>query len=146
MNTLLIVVGASGSGKTSLFPETIVTHTTRPARVGEVDGESYHFEDGFVSGSDVVGHGYYNGNHYWTTVEELNDGGVIIVEPSGVEEIVNAVSIPVVIVVVSAPEHIRLARMLERGDEPASAESRIATDREVFAGVEDLANVIIYNG
>lgn len=50
---LLVVVGPSGVGKSTLigkliaeFPDAFgysVSHTTRGARAGEVDGESYHF-------------------------------------------------------------------------------------------------------
>ena len=144
--SLIVVVGPSGSGKDSLFPTAVVTHTTRTARVGEVDGIDYHFEDEFVDSTDVVAHGCYNGNHYWSTKEDLNNGGSIIVEPSGVDEIVNSVSIPVVVVVVTVPENVRYQRMISRGDGYDKAIDRINTDRQVFEDVEDIADVIIYNG
>ena len=52
--TLFVVSAASGAGKTSLVKsvlqqvsdlEVSVSHTTRPAREGEVDGVDYHFVD-----------------------------------------------------------------------------------------------------
>jgi guanylate kinase len=53
LTDLLVVVGPSGVGKSTLiarltkeFPEAFgysVSHTTRPMRAGEVDGQSYHF-------------------------------------------------------------------------------------------------------
>lgn len=55
INDLLVVVGPSGVGKSTLitrlikeFPESFgysVSHTTRQSRTGEVDGQSYHFVD-----------------------------------------------------------------------------------------------------
>lgn len=50
--TLFIVTAASGTGKTSLVKSLIestnqlavsISHTTRPPRTGEVDGQHYHF-------------------------------------------------------------------------------------------------------
>lgn len=50
--TLFIITAASGTGKTSLVKQLIATtndlavsvsHTTRPPRAGEVNGEHYHF-------------------------------------------------------------------------------------------------------
>ena len=51
---LFIVTGASGTGKTTLVKQALevipglefsVSYTTRPQRVGEVDGVDYHFID-----------------------------------------------------------------------------------------------------
>ncbi|MDN6731768.1 MAG: guanylate kinase, partial [Atopostipes suicloacalis] len=49
---IIILVGPSGSGKTSIgkvleeksIPR-LITTTTRKARVGEIDGRDYYFED-----------------------------------------------------------------------------------------------------
>ncbi len=54
IGSLFIVTAASGTGKTSLVKQLIATtndlsvsvsHTTRPARSGEIDGHHYHFID-----------------------------------------------------------------------------------------------------
>ena len=54
MKKLLVFVGESGSGKTTLITEIInkypgqfkkvVTCTSRPGRIGEIDGVDYYFE------------------------------------------------------------------------------------------------------
>jgi len=82
---LLIISSPSGAGKTTLtkdllthFPELTfsVSHTTRPARAGEVDGADYHFvdraafqelanEQRFAEWAEV------HGNLYGTCVDEI---------------------------------------------------------------------------
>ena len=65
--TLFIITAASGTGKTSLVKELLATtknlvvsvsHTTRPPRRGEIDGEHYYFtnRDEFVR---LVGEGEF---------------------------------------------------------------------------------------
>lgn len=50
--TLFIITAASGTGKTSLVKELVastnslsvsISHTTRPPRIGEINGQHYHF-------------------------------------------------------------------------------------------------------
>lgn len=52
MSNLVIIVGASGTGKSTLQKnlekggyKKIITYTTRPPREGEQDGIDYHFVD-----------------------------------------------------------------------------------------------------
>ncbi len=94
--TLYIISAPSGAGKTSMISklletlndaEMAVSHTTRPAREGEVDGKHYHFisaddflndvhEDKFLEHANVFG------NHYGTSkaaVEMLLEKGVDVI-------------------------------------------------------------------
>ncbi|MCF6189031.1 MAG: guanylate kinase [Cocleimonas sp.] len=94
--TLYIISAPSGAGKTSMISklletlndaEMAVSHTTRPAREGEVDGKHYHFisaddflndvhEDKFLEHANVFG------NHYGTSkaaVEVLLEKGVDVI-------------------------------------------------------------------
>jgi guanylate kinase len=83
---LMIISSPSGAGKTTLtrkllesFPDLTfsVSHTTRPPRTGEVDGQDYHFidratfeahiaEDRFAEWAEV------HGNLYGTSLTELD--------------------------------------------------------------------------
>lgn len=88
VNGLLLVLSApSGCGKTTIVKRVMqglpglvfsVSHTTRPARTGEVDGRHYHFVDaavfaalrnrqptGFLEWAEV------HGNMYGTSVDEV---------------------------------------------------------------------------
>ena len=94
--TLYIISAPSGAGKTSMIAkllesltdaEMAVSHTTRQARDGEVDGKHYHFitaddflndvhEDKFLEHANVFG------NHYGTSkkaVDTLLDKGVDVI-------------------------------------------------------------------
>jgi len=82
---LLIISSPSGAGKTTLthrllqeFPELrfSVSHTTRPPRANEVDGQDYHFieEDDFrrlVDEGSFAEWAEVHGNLYGTSVSEI---------------------------------------------------------------------------
>ena len=87
LGTLYIVSAPSGAGKTSLLKEVrsrlpklavAVSHTTRAARPGEVDGEHYHFVSkpeftGMVEGNLFLEHAGVFGNFYGTSKKAVDD-------------------------------------------------------------------------
>jgi guanylate kinase len=94
--TLYIISAPSGAGKTSLVKALLestdgiqvsVSHTTRPARPGEVDGKDYHFTtvDTFkarIGSGDFLEHAEVFGNFYGTsrsTVQEMLAQGVDVI-------------------------------------------------------------------
>lgn len=102
---LVTVTGPSASGKTELVHRLIDGHgfgklvsvTTRPMRVGEVEGKDYYF----ISESDFNDHEAtngliqsvnFNGKNYGTTIDGLErvfEAGltpIVIVEPGGVNQ------------------------------------------------------------
>lgn len=96
--TLYIVAAPSGAGKTSLVKSLVdstpgislsISHTTRPPRPGERDGEHYHFvslarfeamiaEDAFLEHAQVFGNRY--GTSRATVLALLNAGQDVILE------------------------------------------------------------------
>lgn len=95
--TLFIIAAASGTGKTSLVKALVtdadrlgvsVSHTTRPARPGEVDGVNYHFttREQFlaeVAAGQFLEHAEVFGNLYgtsrtWVERQLANDHDVIL--------------------------------------------------------------------
>jgi guanylate kinase len=82
---LLILSSPSGAGKTTLtrrlqdeFPELrfSVSHTTRPARLNEVDGRDYHFIDrakfeAKIAAGDFLEWAQVHGNLYGTAISEI---------------------------------------------------------------------------
>ena len=95
---LFIITAASGAGKTSLVEALLaqdaqikrsVSHTTRPARLGEVDGVHYHFvkeaqfleilsAGGFLESADV--HGAKYGTAQSAVDTSLQSGFDVILE------------------------------------------------------------------
>ena len=94
--TLYIISAPSGAGKTSMISklletlndaEMAVSHTTRQAREGEVDGKHYHFisADEFLNDvheNKFLEHANVFGNHYGTSkasVDVLLEKGVDVI-------------------------------------------------------------------
>ena len=94
--TLYIISAPSGAGKTSMISklleslsdaEMAVSHTTRQAREGEVDGKHYHFisADDFLNDvheNKFLEHANVFGNHYGTSkaaVDTLLEKGVDVI-------------------------------------------------------------------
>lgn len=95
--TLFIIAAASGTGKTSLVKALVeadprlgvsVSHTTRKARPGEIDGVNYHFIDEvefvedisknlFLEHAEVFGN-YYGTSRTWVEERLSQDHDVIL--------------------------------------------------------------------
>lgn len=95
---LFIIAAPSGAGKTSLVNALLandeqltlsISHTTRPARPGEVDGQHYHFVspsdfEQMAANGDFLEHARVFDNHYGTNrnsvAEQLDRGKDVILE------------------------------------------------------------------
>ena len=93
---LLVISSPSGVGKTSIVKQLLaldsqltmsVSVTTRPQRVGEVDGRDYHFIDeatfqSRLESSDFIEHAKVYGNYYGTprqfVFEQLEQGRDVV--------------------------------------------------------------------
>lgn len=96
---LILLIGCSTSGKNTFrdflqilgIPK-LISHTTRPIRQGEVNGETYHYitEKEFKK-LDKLEYTYYAGNYYGLSREEIEkhneDLVCCIVDIKGVESI-----------------------------------------------------------
>jgi len=94
---LFIISAASGTGKTSLLQAVLardpqaqvsISHTTRPQRPGEVDGENYHFvsteefqqlveSTGFLEHAEVFGN-FYGTSQAWVAATLASGKDVIL--------------------------------------------------------------------
>jgi guanylate kinase len=104
---VFVIAAPSGTGKTTLCRKILerdprlrlsVSHTTRPKRPGEKEGEHYHFvtTDAFrklVDANGFLEHAEYNGNLYgtsWASIEaplETGDDVVLEIEVQGAEQV-----------------------------------------------------------
>jgi len=142
---MLILVGPSASGKTesakimiNRYPiSRVVTCTTRPQRVNEIDGFDYHFvtESQFM---DLLKHNYfaetavYNGYCYGTPLDELRDDKLIILEPQGLRSFIGLNMCKIVAIFLQTKEETRIQRMQHRKDSPENIVKRIAADAVDF--------------
>lgn len=155
------LVGASATGKSTVERilqedyghNRCVSITTRPMRDYERDGVDYHFltvadidqleEEGLLAERTC-----FNGWHYGLTVAEIEEGGVVVIEPNGLRQIIKKVGRENVFVVyLTYPDKERLIRSLvARNDNDVDEViRRFQADKKDMQGMEDVADIIIRN-
>lgn len=144
--SLFLVSAPSGAGKTSLVNAALeadsqlvvsVSHTTRPARGGEVDGENYFFvsDDQFVQMIDegkFLEHANVFGKRYGTSTAEVAakraQGKDVILEIDwqGAQQVRKAIPDAVSVFVLPPSVEELAARLTSRGEDTAqSIEKRL---------------------
>jgi len=141
---LYVISAPSGAGKTSLIKALLqkidnamisISHTTRLARVGEREGEHYHFvateafqqqitQNGFLEYAKVFEH-YYGTSHQAVT-DSLTQGQDVILEIDwqGAEQICQR-SEDVIRIFILPPSYAALSQRLNsRGQDPAEVIQR----------------------
>lgn len=163
---LFIVSAPSGAGKTTLVRGLLerdpqiglsVSHTTRTARPGEVDGVAYHFVsidtfDAMRAAGDFIESAHVHGNYYGTSrrwlEERLNAGHDVLLEIDwqGAQQ-VRALFPEAVSIFILPPSFEALAqRLTGRGsDAPEVIERRLAAAREEISHLREFDFVIINN-
>lgn len=161
---LITLSGKTCSGKNSILEElkrlgysAIVTYTTRPIRIGEIDGITYHY----ISEKEFkkkIGDGFFleykayhttEGIWYYGSAKEdyLDDGRdkVIILTPSGVGGLMNQGNIVFRSFYIYSDFDTIRKRLDRRGDNEIEATRRLNADNIDFVGFENVADHIIYN-
>jgi guanylate kinase len=158
---LYCLIGKTCSGKTTALKQlmdlgykTIISYTTRPKRIGEVDGKDYHFvtEEQFEELSDslvakntfisVYGTQWSYGKHIKDI--DTSEDAFIIVEPSGYRELVEILGDHHIVgIYIDAPLNVRWLRGLKRGDDMGELLRRIKADEVDFKGIEKEVDYVI---
>lgn len=160
-NKFIALVGASATGKSTverILQEEYGFHrcismTTRPKRDYEIDGEDYYFTtkediDQLEQEGLLAERTCFNGWHYGLTVAEVEDGGVVVIEPNGLQQIIKNVGRENVFVVyLTYPDKDRLIRSLvARNDNDVDEViRRFQADKNDMQGMEWVADVTIVN-
>jgi guanylate kinase len=144
--SLFLVSAPSGAGKTSLVNAALeadsqlvvsVSHTTRPARGGEVDGENYFFvsDDQFVQMIDegkFLEHASVFGKRYGTSKAEvaakraLGQDVILEIDWQGAQQVREAIPDAISVFVLPPSVEELAARLTSRGEDTAqSIEKRL---------------------
>ncbi len=162
--TLYIVAAPSGAGKSSLVNALLererdivlsISHTTRPRRPGDVDGEHYHFVnrgvfERLVADNAFLEHAEVFGNLYGTSrkaVEPLLEQGrdvLLEIDWQGARQ-VRKVMPDCVSIFILPPSREELERRLRTraADSAVTIARRLAESREEIAHVDDFDYVIV---
>ncbi len=145
---LFVLSGPSGTGKGTVCSEVLkreddltisVSATTREKRIGEIDGQTYHYvtKDEFeamIDKGDMLEYAMYNGNYYGTpkaVVEDLLNAGrdvLLEIEPQGALQVKKLFPEAVLVFLIPPSMAELKRRLLTRGRESESEiNERIAT-------------------
>lgn len=144
-HVLFCVMAESAAGKDRLVSELcernnwnqLISYATRPKRQNE--GETHIFVDTDVyqamrDDNNIAAYTYIDGNHYWSTIDQLYESDFYIIDPVGIQSLkeLDLPNLRIVTVYINVPEEIRKERVKARGDNPAIYRSRCLSERQQF--------------
>lgn len=137
---LYLFVGKSASGKTTIANllndkygyKQIWSYTTREPRFENEPGHVFVSEDEFDNLGELAAYTFYNGNHYGTTFDQLNESDIYVVDVPGVETLLQNYQgdRPIRVMYFDATVCTRIHRMLDRGDSDMAIIARLLQDEE----------------
>jgi guanylate kinase len=143
-DTLWLVVGASGSGKTYIINricnqfnmKQVNSRTTRKPRYEGEIGHKFVTDDIADKEFDnAVAKTNYNGYRYYTSVEDLEESDFYVIDVVGVKSFdYSRINKQVKILFIKAPWYIRALNMFKRGDKIRDIINRLLLDRKEFSG------------
>ena len=142
---MVVIVGASASGKTEISKILVneygfkkcVTTTTRSKRTDEVNGIDYHFISkeqfkALISKNSFVEYAIYQDNFYGINKKDIDKNALVIVEPTGANELIRKLKNDVFIIYIESKKDVRSNRMKSRGDKLEDINKRLLNDDEIF--------------
>ena len=143
---LLCIMGKTSCGKDTLVNKlcertgltAITSYTTRPRRNNEGDTHIFSTKEVYEQmriDRNVAAYTEIAGNIYWTTIDQLYEHSVYIIDPRGVETLrqLNLPNLRIVTVYINTPDDIRKERALnKRGDDRLIFMKRDMAEREQF--------------
>ncbi|MCI1985548.1 MAG: guanylate kinase [Lactobacillus sp.] len=140
---LIVITGATGTGKTTVSRylttqyaiQRVITHTTRPKRVGEVDGVDYAFETpASFAHNHYIEHVTYAGYQYGSSYESLYAAWAkaafasIVLDTKGAITYAQTLgdAVATLFLTIDEPKILK-QRLLARGDAPQAVAQRLAS-------------------
>lgn len=153
-HVLMCVMAESAAGKDRLVNELcnrnnltqLISYTTRVRRSNEGDTHIFVDEETYQQMKDdnnIAAYTYINGNHYWSTINQLYESDFYVIDPRGIESLkaLNLSKLHLITVYVNVPEDIRKERARLRGDDMNVYRNRCLSEREQFRDMKKNMNV-----
>lgn len=155
LNGLYLLVGPSGSGKSSVEAKLserlgcipLRSYTDRPPRYGGEDSHCFLTAEQFDQLQDIVAYTKFAGRQYGATRELVDSSDTYVIDPRGVNELLDRYQTgrPIHIIGITAPYTIRKMRMEKRGDDAESIGKRLENERVDFGDMDMLCEIIVPN-
>ena len=145
-HVLLCIWGRTSCGKDTLVSKlcertgltAITSYTTRPRRSNEGDTHIFSNKEEYERmqrDGNVAAYTEIAGNIYWTTVDQLYQHSVYIIDPKGVDTLrqLDLPNLRLVTVYINTPDNVRKERALnKRGDDKLTFMRRDMAERDQF--------------
>ena len=162
---LYIISAPSGSGKTSLIKALrqqldrttlAVSHTTRPARAGEIDGQHYHFvsldefaamrqQNAFLECAEVFGNHYGTSKAAADSAQQQGNDVILEIDWQGATQ-VRAIAPDVIWIFILPPSIAALeTRLQARGSDNAATIARRLNEAPTEIRAANQADFLIVN-
>lgn len=143
MKKVFLLMGYSGSGKTEVAKalegrgyNILQSYTTRQPRHENEWGHIFASDEVYEQldrENQVAAYSYFDGNHYFSTKDQINSTDIYVVDPDGIKDLKEAVKdVEFVVVYLKVDKKTRMERMKNRGDSVDKILKRIAEDGYKF--------------
>lgn len=159
-HVVILVVGKSGSGKSSLIKRlceranltALQSYTTRPKRSESDNDHIFVGVEDYISAKEngeIAIDTELAGNYYYSTVEQLYNADLYTINPEALDRLLDMdlPNIRFVVVYISCPDNIREERAMKRGDDKHKYRVRDFAERQEFRKFvsEEKWNYVINN-
>jgi guanylate kinase len=136
---LYLLIGRSASGKTTIANmltekyeyKSVSSYTTRPPRYDGEVGHIFVDDTTFDQLGELAGFVEYNGYRYGTTMKQVDDADIYVIDPIGAEYLLDkCTDRPICIIYFDASIPTRIHRMVDRGDSDNAIIRRLLQDEE----------------